>query len=259
MPTLTLKVPPQEKDRLKKELLKMGFEEGFVPNTVWSLRCGGNQALLYPSGSLLLQGAHAQELKEKILSLLSSLDRTQIGCDESGKGDVFGPLVVCCAIVKPEYYKKVLSLNPKDSKNLRDDHLKMLYKALKEFVEHNCLILEPQELNKLHEEFKNLNRILDYAYGQLLGSLFQSYPEAQFFVDAYSKKNPFGDKVVYETRAEERLAVAVASILARGKFLAWLSSHGLPKGSSREVINMAKELLRREPERAKRVLKTFFL
>jgi len=39
-----------------------------------------------------------------------------VGCDEAGKGDVFGPLVVCCALIRPENFHKVLELAPKDSK-----------------------------------------------------------------------------------------------------------------------------------------------
>lgn len=253
MANLTLKIPPEFQGKVKQALLDMGFTERHVPHTLWSLTDGKTYLNLYKSGSLLFQGEKAQELFLLVSSLIDAPSRVMIGCDEAGKGELFGPLVLCCSVIKPEYYKKVLSVNPMDSKRLEDQKLLKKVELLKEFVEHYCRVVEPLELNTLYEEVKNYNRILDRLYGELLAPLFEKYADGEFYLDAYSFTNPFGSKVVFKTKGEENLAVAVASMFARAKFLSWLYEKGLPKGND---LSLAREIPK---DRAKELLKVFFL
>ncbi|MFN3870117.1 MAG: ribonuclease HIII [Aquificaceae bacterium] len=259
MSNQTLKLPKEYVEKIKEELLKRGFWERSLPHALWSLTDGENHALFYASGTLLLQGKESRRLKEFILSLVSFHGNIRVGCDESGKGDVFGPLVLCCAVIKPQYYKKVLELNYRDCKRMRDEEVIRKAKEFEEFGEFLCKVVEPLDLNQLYQEEKNINRILDRLYGELLKELREKYPKAEFCIDAYSKKNPFGAWVVFEHKGEENLAVAVASVLARAKFLRWLREKGLPKGSSPESLALARKLYQEEKERAKSLLKTFFL
>lgn len=239
--------------------MEMGFWKISLPNALWSFTNGEVNVVFYPSGTLLLQGKRSKELKENILHLIKPSERIAIGCDESGKGDVFGPLVVCCAVIKPEYFNRILELNYRDCKRMRDEEVLKKAEAFKEFGEFKCRILEPLELNLLYEEIGNLNRILDTLYRDFIKELKEKYPFGDFFIDAYSQKNPFGEGVIFEHKGEERLPVAVASCLARGEFLKWLSSRGLPKGSSPESLALAKKIYKEDKEKAKRLLKVFFL
>ncbi len=259
MTNLTVKVPKEDSDRLKVELLNRGFYEISSPNTLWSLSNGQTYIHFYPSGTLLLQGKGTQELREFILSLLTPSEKILVGCDESGKGDVFGPLVLCCAIIRPEYYKRVLELNLRDCKKMRDEEVIKKAKAFESFGEFICRVVEPVELNQMYEEIKNLNRILDRLYLEILREIKKAYPTAEVFVDAYSKRSPFGKGVVFEHKGEENVAVATASVLARARFLEWLRDKGLPKGSSLESLALARDIYRRYKEKAKSMVKVFFL
>ncbi len=259
MTNLTLRLPPEKAEEIKEELLRMGFHELKEENLLWALSDGKRSLRLYPSGTLLIQGRDAGGLRDWILSMIDVPVLVHVGCDESGKGDVFGPLVLCCAVVKPEYYKKVLSLNMKDCKKLKDDAVLKKSETFRSFGEFKCRLVEPKELNELYEKMKNLNRILDKLYLNLLEEFLKKYPHGRFSVDAYSKTSPFDPRVNFEHKGEEDLAVASASVLARAEFLRWLKNRGLPKGASPHAMELARRLYQKAPEEAKKLLKVFFL
>lgn len=250
---------PEEYYRQVREYLKgMGFREREVLYALWSVCKEGTCATLYPSGSLLLQGKESKHLADLILSLIETPQNVMVGCDESGKGDVFGPLVVCCVVIFPSSYKKVLSIAPKDCKLLKDEELCKKGESLSGLVDARCVIYEPERLNELYDELKNLNKILDRAYGELIKELRKEY-SVEIRIDAYSLRNPFGNTVIFEPKGERDIAVSVASMFARAKFLEWLKQYGLPKGASKSVMKVAKEMFQKDPKRAKKLLKTFFL
>ncbi len=256
---ITLKLEKQDWNRVRALLEELGFKGSSRDNVVWYLTDGSNHATLYFSGTLLIQGKRAKEVKELIVSSLDTPENVSVGCDESGKGDVFGPLVLCCAVIKPEYYKKVLSLNMRDCKRLSDEAVLKKAEVFRTFGEFKCRLVEPKELNELYEKKKNLNRILDELYVGLLEEFLKKYPEGEFFVDAYSSRSPFDSRVSFIHKGEEELAVATASVLARAEFLKWLKDRGLPKGSSKEAMALARKIYRENKERAKESLKLFFL
>lgn len=259
MSNLTLRVPPEKVEKLKEKLAGLGFHEVRKEGVLWFLTNGRQNLTLYPSGTLLIQGKDSEALKKDLLSLIESPEGIQVGCDESGKGDVFGPLVVCCAVIKPEYYRDVLGLNMRDCKRMKDQEVLKKAERFKSFGEYSCKVVEPEELNELYKETGNLNRILDQLYGRLILDLIKRYPSASFCVDAYAHGNPFGSRIRFEHKGEENLAVATASVLARAEFLKWLARHGLPKGSSVEVMELARRTYRENPDQAKKLLKVFFL
>jgi len=255
---VSFRLPQEYYKRVKEYLKVLGFQERKVPNALWSVCKDGTCATLYPSGSLLLQGKASKDLAENLLSFIEKPTNVLVGCDESGKGDVFGPLVVCCVAIEPSSYKEVLSLTPKDCKLLKDEELFRKVESLSKWVKTRCVIYEPERLNELYEELKNLNRILDRAYSELIKELRKEY-SVEIRIDAYSARNPFGKDVIFEPKGERDIAVSVASMFARAKFLEWLKRYGLPKGASKSVMKVAKEMFQKEPKDAKKLIKTFFL
>ncbi|MCS7307290.1 MAG: ribonuclease HIII [Aquificaceae bacterium] len=254
-----LRVERGDQQKVKEKLLSLGFELLESKDCLWHLRSRSAVVKMYPSGSILIQGKDAFKVKELVLSTLEVPDFVSVGCDESGKGDVFGPLVLCCAVIKPEYYRKVLELNIKDCKKMEDNQVLEKAKAFKSFGDFACKLVEPFVLNSIYEDTPNLNRVMDGLYGELLKALKERYPSAKFFVDAYSSRNPFLNEVVFETKGERILSVAVASVLARAEFLSWLTERRLPKGSSGDSMSLAKRLYEKNPQQAKKLLKVFFL
>ncbi len=250
---LSMKLPKEYLDRAVELLLKKGFQKREIANAYASLTDGKTYINLYPSGSVLIQGNYPESLKEELLTLVQ-VDGILVGCDEAGKGDVFGPLVVCCALIRAENFQKVLELAPKDSKRMNDQELFKKLPRLEKLAEFYCKVLEPLELNRLYEEEKNLNRILDLAYRELIEKILFKEPSAKITVDAYSKNNPFGNLVSFEHKSEQKIEVACASMKARAEFLKWLQKYNLPKGASKQAMELARKVNNKQ-----KYLKTFFL
>ncbi len=254
-----LRIPKKDWENIYSTLKGMGFIPRQIKNSIWSFEKGGTIVTLYPSGILAVDKKDTKEVYQKILELIKPIDEIEIGCDEAGKGDVFGPLVVCCAVIKPENYVKVLEIAPKDSKKLADNVLLKKAQQLQMLVDHRCKIIPPKELNELYKSIPNLNRILDKLYLELIKELRKDYEKAKIYVDAYSHTNPFGSFVIFEHKAEEHVSVSVASMIARSEFLKWLLERNLPKGSSKESMQMAKQIYRKSLKQAESTLKVFFI
>ncbi len=255
----TLRLPQGDWERIRERLVKLGYTAVDVPYAVWAFEKDGRRAVLYPSGVLVVEGRSAQELYTKVLHSIKVIETVEVGCDEAGKGDVFGPLVACCCAIKPKDFLKILEISPKDSKAVKDDVLIKKAQKLKELIECVCKVLEPKELNELYKGHGNLNRILDKVYTELIGWIKAKYTGATIFVDAYSHTSPLGKDVVFEYKGERHVSVSVASMVARAEFLSWLREKNLPKGSSKESMHLAKGLYIKDREKAKELLKLFFI
>ncbi|UCE27525.1 MAG: ribonuclease HIII [Candidatus Coatesbacteria bacterium] len=182
--------------------------------------------------------------------------RPYIGCDESGKGDYFGPLVVAAAAVETAAeLGRLVELGARDSKKVGDARAETLAGDIKRAVRTRSLTLEPERYNELYDELGNLNQILAWAYAQVIDGLAAEASSCELVV-----VDKFGDEGYLQTAAsavgaeyglyqvtgaEEYPAVAAASIIARAEFLRGLKSlsadlgFDLPKGAT-DVINVGR-------------------
>jgi ribonuclease HIII len=199
----------------------------------------------------------------------------RIGTDESGKGDFFGPLVVA-AFFLPEGQEDVLrELGVRDSKRMSDSRVRDVAAALKiGYPFHSVVAVGPEKYNELYAKLRNLNRLLAWGHARAIENVLEKVPCGKAVTDQ------FGDEsfvrrallkkgrtiaLVQQPRAEEDLAVAAASILARAEFLIRLHflSKGvgleLPKGASAAVEEAAVNLVRRKgPDILSKVAKIHF-
>jgi ribonuclease HIII len=262
----TLRIPEGEEKRIREALIKRGFTERKVENTLWSLEGQDTYLNMYPSGILLIQGKEAVRVEEEVLSFLNIPPGEVAGCDEAGKGDIFGPLVISCCLLKPETYKEVLRVAPKDSKRMGDEEVLKKFNLLKPLLVRRSIIISPERFNELYEKMGNVNRLLDRAYIRLLEEIKKISSPVRIVVDAYSSLNPFQGKseVLFVTGAERFVEVSCASIVARAKFLIELKKMGkelgldIPKGASAIAKELARDLLRRDPRRAAKYIKLSF-
>lgn len=187
-----------------------------------------------------------------------------IGLDESGKGDYFGPLVVAGVHVTPALAERLRGLGVRDSKRISDSRILNLESAIRPMVHHAIVAIGPKRYNELYEKMRNLNRLLAWAHARTLENLLSEvdcpraiadqFGDEQWIQNALMEK---GKRIVLEQRprAEEDVAVAAASILARAEFLRRLSQLSeeyrlsLPKGASEAVQETARQLVQRHPSR----------
>lgn len=183
-----------------------------------------------------------------------------IGSDESGKGDYFGPLVVAAVLVPEEDLDTLTTLGIKDSKRLTDQKALSLALQLGQTYPHNTVAISPKRYNELYKGFGNLNKLLAWAHARAIENLLAEHEPKAILVDQFADpevlKRALFEKtrknvLIQKTRAEEHPAVALASVLARAKFLRDLRrlseqlEFSLPKGASAEVETAARELYRR--------------
>ena len=201
-------------------------------------------------------------------------EKGHIGTDESGKGDYFGPLVVA-GVFLPDGQEDVLrELGIKDSKRTADNRCRELAELVKQSYKHSIVAIGPEKYNELYDKFRNLNKLLAWAHARVIENILEGtraglvitdrFGDERFVLNALMKKGKTIE-LVQKVRAEEDMAVAAASILARAEFLSRLHFLGqvvgldLPKGSSPAAEAAGRELVKRDgPDILKKVAKLHF-
>lgn len=181
-------------------------------------------------------------------------DRTQrgsrIGIDESGKGDYFGPLVIAAVFVTPLEEAELSLMGARDSKRISDGRVLELAGDIRQACKHSIVAIGPERYNQLYERIRNLNKLLAWGHARALENLLaevdcplaisDQFGDERFIQRALLEKGKTV-QLVQRHRAEEDLAVAAASILARAEFLRRLKrlsdeiGTALPKGASPAV------------------------
>ena len=187
----------------------------------------------------------------------------QVGIDESGKGDYFGPLVIAGVYVSTEQEERLRELGVRDSKAITDKKVSALASQIRELCLFTVVAIGPERYNSLYDSFKNLNKLLAWGHARAIENLLEKVScdrvVADQFGDERFLKNALMGKgrtvtLIQKPRAEEEIAVAAASIIARAEFLRRLQELSaryevsLPKGASDFVIAAAKEFVKRHGE-----------
>jgi ribonuclease HIII len=185
--------------------------------------------------------------------------RGHIGTDEAGKGDYFGYLVVAAVYVEPEQEDALRAIGVRDSKRVSDGAARRAAKAIRAQVPCDVVRISPRRYNELYAKLRNLNRLLAWGHARAIENLLEREPATVVISDQFGDEQWLrqalmrkGRQVtlVQMPRAEQDLAVAAASILARAEFLQTLETLServglkLPKGST-HVIETARELWQR--------------
>ncbi len=179
--------------------------------------------------------------------LASFAGTARIGCDESGKGDYFGPLVIAAVYVDEQSETRLQRLGARDSKMLTDNRMLGMAEEIKKLCPHVVVPVEPKRYNELYAKTGNLNRLLAWGHAWTLEQLLEKTPCNLAIIDQFGDPsyvlNALREKgrqitIEQRTHAEEDIAVAAASILARASFVQILeqlsksAGVALPKGAS---------------------------
>ena len=270
-----------------------------VPYSLWSIEGDGFNATLYQKEKhgkrkLCVQGSRAEDFVLFVLEpnvLLSAglgyesvfnpdALKPHAGSDESGKGDYFGPLVVCCAYIDESiaeaidgftYFNKNdkrVKLEVKDCKQMSDAQVLEAGRQLRALLQprggYAVVKIGPAAYNRLYAKIKNVNRLLAWAHGSAIEELLQKQPQCKkVVVDQFARTEdviqralkPLGKKAEIDQhhKAESDLAVACASVIARELFLRDMLKMGeetgfkMPIGSSDpKVREVAEAMVRKE-------------
>jgi len=153
----------------------------------------------------------------------------QIGSDEVGTGDLFGPVVVCAAYVEAKDLDYLNKLGVTDSKLLSDETILSIGKRLLRRFDYSLLVLNPAKYNEVHDE-RNMNAIKAEMHNRALWNLKARHPMAEVYLDQfvdpdkyYSYLGSTADVVkdiCFSTKGELHFpSVALGSVIARYTFL----------------------------------------
>lgn len=284
MPPVVFVMDPAHTTDLKGFLAKGGFKFEPRPHHVFlALRPGVNVAL-YASGKIVLSGKQAEEYA-LVLQRTSGIPlkgdiptpgpapgprprpgievfKRRIGMDESGKGDYFGPLVAAAVLIPDEATEALLrEKGVRDSKRVPDATALVLDSLIRSRCPHEVVVLPPAKYNEVYGKVGNLNRLLAWAHARALEDLLARNPCELAILDQFAKDPSVVDGALFErgrgillqqaVRAEDDLAVAAASLVARAEFLRSLRGLAarfdlaLPKGAGPTVEETARAFVRR--------------
>jgi len=180
-------------------------------------------------------------------SNLFPAEKGHIGTDESGKGDYFGPLVVAGFFLLDKQQPALEEIGIKDSKRLSDNRVREMADLLKKGYKHSLVVIGPEKYNELYGRLRNLNKLLAWAHARAIENILEEvhcsaavtdqFGDKLYVMNALMKKGR-DIELIQRPKAEEDMAVAAASILARAEFLKrlyFLSQEmgiDIPKGSS---------------------------
>lgn len=271
--SFTIKLTAPQQQKLETLLRSRGYRPADVPHTRIAVDTGECRVNLYQSGKCLVQGKGAEEwvtftlepevLGEARLGYDAVHDpesmTPHMGIDESGKGDLFGPLVIASVYTDEKTVRMLREAGAKDSKKIGSDRVALQLAAdLRQKLEGKFAIVQigPEAYNRMYSKIGNVNRLLAWGHARAIENLLEKVPDCpralsdKFGPDARIERALLekGRKIRMEqrTKAESDPAVAAASILARAAFLHALrkmeSRFGLgtiPKGCSEQVKKKA--------------------
>lgn len=293
----TCKLTDEQASALDAALKARDWKPRTVPYARFAYESDKANVVFYESGKLVVQGKGTQEFVEFLLEpeilkqakvgyetvLNPELLLPRFGVDESGKGDFFGPLCIAGVYVNEKVIEAWKDKGIRDSKNISSD------KKIHELAElirttpgcvSDAVTVGNEAYNRLYAKMRSVNAMLAWGHARvienLMGKRYQMDPApVRAISDQFAASKSVIEKalmsagrqieLVQRHKAEEDIAVAAASILARDGFVKGLErmEHQyqlkFPKGAGTAVDAVAKEFFtQRGAEELAKVSKMHF-
>ena len=277
----TCKLTDDQAATLRRWLEERNYVFRQVPYARFAADKDKTGVVFYESGKLVLQGKGTQEFVEFVLEpeilkqarvgyeavLNPELLLPRLGVDESGKGDFFGPLCIAGVYLNESVVNAWKDAGVRDSKNISSD------KRIRELADlirdtPGCITsvvpIGNEAYNRLYLKMRSVNTLLAWGHARVIENLMlqqhrMNPPPVRAISDQFAANKQTvakalmslgrGIELIQKHRAEEDLAVAAASILARDEFVTRLGGlekqfeMRLPKGASAAVDAAAKEFI----------------
>ncbi len=272
----TVPLTPEQAEKLRVILRERGFSFEEKPYTLYTARKEKLNIAVYEKGpKAVLQGRGLEDFISFVLEpdILEEARlgyeevhapeqfEPRFGIDESGKGDLFGPLVIAGVYLDGTLARHLRDAGVQDSKAISSDKkIRDLAAVIrKSGAPSEVIVIGPEKYNQLYQSIGNLNRLLAWGHARIIENLCARVPDCpRALSDKFADERVLqkallekGRKIQLDqrTKAESDYAVAAASILAREGFINWLDTHGselgitLAKGVSAKVKSAAAEVI----------------
>lgn len=270
------KIQTSKQEAIKDFILK-NFQVELKPKqyAFWEIKSKDFIATFYNSGKFVIQGKNIVPLFDKLTENFNEIQEKgkdkkikatsfempilpmpYIGTDESGKGDFFGPLVIAGVLLTEKNKKLFEEMGIKDSKKLKDEQMLEMFHEIQRNSIFSVVSISNAKYNELYIKFRNLNKLLAWGHARVIENILEKteckYALSDKFGDESLIQNALMEKgktihLEQRTKAENDIAVAAASVLARATFVQRMEDMSgyygftFPKGCGANVSQAAKE------------------
>ena len=277
--TYTLALSDEQVTILKACLLRDGFEFKEKEHVLYSAKRGKLNVTVYRKGpKVLVQGKETEDFVKFVLEpevvgearlgyeehWQAKMFEPHFGIDESGKGDYFGPLIVAGVYTNSEITRALINAGIMDSKRIGSgNRVRELAGKIRAEVGNRYKVIRwaPSRYNLLYKEYNNVNLMLARGHATVIKDLSVRVPSCGRALSDQFTKAPLIARELKNrsvrlnleerTKAENDIAVAAASILARESFLDWMDKVSgkigleLPFGTGSAVKEVAREFIQK--------------
>ena len=272
-------------DEIKKKMLeyyKDKMRDKKIPYVVFQAQEEDTVITMYESGKVMFQGVSAdvdaamwgvqlentKEKKEENKKKNSKYQKcSQVGSDEVGTGDYFGPIVVTACFVDKKDIEQLEKIGVGDSKKIDDSKILKIAPEIAKIVKYRSVILTNKEYNEKYRKDINMNKIKAILHNRVLYQLVheEDIKYDYIIVDEFAREARYYDylsdqkviqrDITFLTKAEDiSIAVGCASIISRYIFLKEFDKLSdsihvpLPKGAGHDVDSIGEEIVEKYGE-----------
>jgi ribonuclease HIII len=242
----TIKLDDAQMDKLRAATLKKHWEQVEVPYARFAFKGPKVNVTAYTSGKVVVAGKDTEDFVQNVIEaevtgapklgydevLHPDWFEAHAGLDESGKGDLFGPVVAATVIADEAAVSAWLKAGVRDSKTIVDTQILRLDDLIRDTA---GVVVEVRHMT-MHEynrvmarPYASLNRLLAEHHADALDAALKRKWVPRGLLDQFSKE-PLVQRVLKKkglerfkldmrTKAEEDPVVAAASIVARAEFV----------------------------------------
>lgn len=281
--TYTIKLDDAQMEKLRAVVAAKYWEEAEVPYARFAFKGPKVNVTAYTSGKVVVAGKETADFVQNVIEAevtgVAKLGYDDVhhpewfephaGLDESGKGDLFGPVITATVIAGRPAIEAWIKAGVRDSKTIADTQILKLDELIREtpgvvvetchcgMAKYNELMLKPRA---------NLNRLLAWQHAIALERALGKTWVPRGLLDQFSKE-PLVQRELKKrglerfnlemrTKAESDPVVAAASVVARAEFVRQMRELSrkfggkLLKGAGAEAKAQAAEIVQRLGARA---------
>lgn len=244
--TYTIKLDDAQMEKLRAAVAQKYWEEVEVPYARFAFKGPKVNVTAYTSGKVVVAGKETEDFVQNVIEAAvtgeAKLGYDEVhhpewfephaGLDESGKGDLFGPVVTATVVADKPAIDIWLKAGVRDSKTIVDSQILKLDELIRAtpgavaetcycgMAKYNELMLKPRA---------NLNRLLAWQHAIALEKALQKKWVPRGLLDQFTKEPLVQKELVrrgvakfhldMRTKAESDPVVAAASIVARAEYV----------------------------------------
>ena len=266
-----IKVPPERLDAFEAALVDRAGRYVDEPgeHERFRIQMGRWDVVAYDTGKVTISDEELMPVIVEVLEeVLADEAATVVGSDEAGKGEWLGPLVVGSCAVPPDERAEFVAEGVMDSKELaRERVVEVADTVERELTHHAVVLVSPPRFNELYadvqQEGNSLNDLVAWAHARALGGVLESLDRAGE-AEGVGIVVDESDRVAAQARtarafdverfpmqqrerAEDEVAMAAASVLAKAARERWIDSY--EQRVSGGVRDLSVQKAREHPDR----------